>query len=320
MLAEVASSKACEILEGQYLALRAPDRPAVRTGTLWVRQCRITNDGTHVTFELGGTGWQWANQTKHEAGATFVVREYVKFDVQATVHGELDLAYDRRDHVLSIWYSPTEAPEIHFTPIGKVSVDRDGAWASVVGGIGSLLGKSPDKQGTHVAAQQGSQQFEQTLATGLTVAVGMCTGYQRITLGRAPKGSLGPPEPGEAKSERVELEKGGLAVFGPQPAPDGMTIDVDSDAPVRVGLACADQAATVADAFAHSRARAPIHTLAQADVRGHAHLHAKPARCLVTVIAEPLAPHVAMDWQRPPAERARALGGSIVRCRGSVTK
>lgn len=319
MLSEIASSKACEILEGQFLPLRAPDRPAVRTGTLWVRQCRITNDGTRVTFDLGGTGWQWADQTKHEAGAKFVVREYVKFDVHAVVHGELDLAYDRGDHVLSIWYSPTASPEIQFTPIGKVAVDRDGAWASVVGGIGSLLGKSPDKQGTHVAAAQGTQQFEQTLATGLTVAVGMCTGYQRITLGRAPKGSLGPPEPGEATTEHVELEQGGLAVFGPQPAPDGMTIDVDSDAPVRVALACADQAAIVADAFAHSRARQPVHTLAQTDVRGHARLHAKPQHCLVTVIAEPLAPHVTMDWQRPPAERARALGGSIVRCRGSVT-
>ena len=314
MLAEVASSKACQMIEGQFLALRAPDRPAVRTGTLWIRSCEITHDGNRVTFALSGNGWQWADQTKHEAGGTFVVREYVKFDVHATVHGTLDLAYDRADHVMNIWYSPSAAPQIEFAPIGGVEVDRKGLWSSVVGAMSSAIGSSPEDQGEHTAKQQGTQQFESQLGSGLTVAIDLCTGYQRFTMGRAPKGQLGPPEPGDAPPPAVELDQDGLAVVGPQPAPDGMTIDVDSDGPARVGLACAREVEAAADAFVHDRPRQLIRTLAQADVNGHAHLRAKPTTCKVAVIARPLAPRVTVRWKRPKAERGRALGGPIVRC------
>src|SRR4051812_14360538 len=60
MLAEVAAAKACTLVKGQFRALRAPDRRDVATGILWIRTCRITNDGTQVTFHLGASGWQWA--------------------------------------------------------------------------------------------------------------------------------------------------------------------------------------------------------------------------------------------------------------------
>jgi hypothetical protein len=302
------------MIEGQFLPLRAPDRPEVRTGTLWIRGCQITHEGTRVTFSLSGNGWQWADQTKHEAGGTFVVREYVKFEVHATVVGALDVAYTPGDHVMNVWYSPSEPPKIDFTPIGGVEVDREGLWSSVIGGVSSLIGQSPESQGEHTAKQQGTQQFETTLGSGLTVATNLCTGYQRFTMGRAPKGQLGPPEPGDAPPPPVELDKDGLAVFGPQPAPDGMTIDIDSDGPVRVGMACARDAEAAADRYAHDQPWRPMPTLAQADVNGHAHLHAKPARCKVAVVARPLAKRVTLRWRRPALERGRALGGPIVRC------
>jgi hypothetical protein len=314
MLAEIASSKACDMIEGQFLPLRAPDRPDVRTGVLWIRHCTITNDGTRVTFALSGNGWQWADQTKHEAGGKFVVREYVKFDVTATVHGTLDLAYARGDHVLSLWYSPAAPPQIDFTPIGVVEVDREGVWSSIVGAVGSVLGQGPEKQGEQQAKHQGSQQFETQLGSGLTVAVDLCSGYQRFTLGRAPKGKLGPPNPGDSRQAPFELHRGGLSIYGPQPAPDGMTVDVDTDGPTRVGLACADEAERAADAFAHDGPRELIHTLAQAEVNGHARLHAKPVRCKVAMIARTDVAKVTLRWERPHAERARALGGPMVRC------
>ena len=62
MLAEIASAKACEMIRGQYRGLRAAERPNLVTGVLWIRDCKITNEGTNVTFELGGQGWQWAAQ------------------------------------------------------------------------------------------------------------------------------------------------------------------------------------------------------------------------------------------------------------------
>src|SRR5690242_12734709 len=41
MLAELASSKACTMIKGQFRPLRAPDRRDTVTGILWIRECRI---------------------------------------------------------------------------------------------------------------------------------------------------------------------------------------------------------------------------------------------------------------------------------------
>ena len=85
MLAELASSKACEMIEGSYRGLRGSEDPKTTTGLLAMRDCKLVNDGMNVTFTLGGVGWQWADQTKEKAGATFQLREYIKFHVKATL-------------------------------------------------------------------------------------------------------------------------------------------------------------------------------------------------------------------------------------------
>jgi hypothetical protein len=124
-----------------------------------------------------------------------------------------------------------------------------------------------------------------------------------------------PPPTGDSQHISQSTERDALAVFGPQPSPAGMTIDVDTDGPARVGLACAEDAERAADAFVHDRPRELIHTLAQAEVNGHARLHAKPARCKVAVVARSEADQVTLRGERPRAERARALGGSIAVCK-----
>src|SRR5258705_1350538 len=64
LLADIASAKACELIRNQFRGLRAPDNHDLVTGTLWIRDCKITHDGPNVTLELIGNGWQWADQTK----------------------------------------------------------------------------------------------------------------------------------------------------------------------------------------------------------------------------------------------------------------
>src|SRR5262245_41943667 len=54
MLAELAAAKACAMVKNQFRALRDPERPAVATGILWIRDCEITSRGTAVTFRLSG--------------------------------------------------------------------------------------------------------------------------------------------------------------------------------------------------------------------------------------------------------------------------
>ncbi|HUS29839.1 MAG TPA: hypothetical protein VMZ53_15145 [Kofleriaceae bacterium] len=315
MLAEIASSKACEIIKDSFRALKGTQDPNTMTGLLWIRECKITNAGTKVTYELAGQGWQWAEQTKKKAGGTFELSEYVKFGVKAHIEGSIDIAYDTKNHIASIWYSPTEKPSVTFEPIGDVDVEEKGAWSEVVGGLSTLVGSSPDRQGEKQAKKQGTNEFERQLGEGMTVAVDLCTGYQRFTLGRPDKGDLGPPNVGESFTQPVELAKNGMIVFGPYFAQNGMHVKLNSDGPVRAGLACADDVHAAADAFVHEQPLPQIATLAQADITGTGTLKIKPQRCKVVLVAKSLSENkVRFDWARPPQEIAQSTGGPAVHC------
>jgi len=315
MLAEVASAKACEMMRGQLRGLRAQGNEPLTTGILWIRDCKITNDGTNVTFSLGGYGWQWNEKREKKAGATFELRQYVKFAVDATIPGSLDIAYDRHDHVVSMWFSPTQTPKIEFTPTGKLDVDAKGAWSSVIGGISSVFASSPDEQGRAKAEKLGTEQFENELARGMTIAIDLCTGYQRFNIGRPQKGSLGPPNPGESTARPIEIQPAGLFAFGAFEAPTGVHVTVHSDGPIRVGLACADGVYPGVEAFAQDKAPPPIAMLAQRDIDGTGELAVKAQRCKVAVVVRSLAQRkVTFDWQRPPREIAHSTGGAAIHC------
>jgi hypothetical protein len=314
-------------VRGQFRGLRAPDRPGVVTGVLWIRDCRITaGAGADVTFQLDTRGWQWAAQTKRKAGGKFTLAQYVRFDAHVTMPGALDLAYDRRDHVVSMWFTPSRTPDIRFTPTGDLDVDARGAWSSVVGALGSVFASSPEEIAEHEAAQQGTSQFEHTLADGLAVTLDLCTGLSRFNLGRRPKGQMQPPDVGETKRVPIELEPDGLAIAGPQRAGRGMTIHAEATrGAVRIELVCASDAEAVAQAFLGNQPPAVAATratkvLGTVDVRGKAALRIKPARCPVMAVATPLdgAP-TTFSWLRLPSEIARSTGGPIIEC-GAATR
>lgn len=316
MLAELASTRACSMIEGQFRPLRAPDRRDTVTGILWIRRCRITSAGTRVTFHLAGNGWQWADQTKKRAGGTFVVRQYVKFGVDVELPGALDIAYDQRTHVVSLWFSPSAAAVIRFEPVGDVEVDRKGLWSSVIGGVSSVFASSPERQAEHQATDQGTRQFESELADGMAVTIDLCSGLTRFNLGRPARGAMQAPDAGETHEVPIELQPGGLMVFGPQLAPRGMTIRVAArHGAVRVAMACADRTEEVAASFLTGEASMARY-LAVVDVRDTARLRVPPQRCPVAVLARSLesrAP-VTFDWRRSPGETARSAGGPLIRC------
>jgi hypothetical protein len=315
MLAELASSKACDMIRGAYRPLKGTDDKSLITGLLSIRDCKFTNDGTHVTYELAGVGWQWADQTKKKAGGTFVMRDYVKFGVKAKLEGSLDIAYDTHDHVVSLWYSPKQKPDVKFEPIGDVDVDEKGLWSEVVGGLSTLFASSPDEQGAQQARKQGTNEFENQLGEGMTVAIDLCTGYQRFTLGRPQKGQLGPPNPGETLKQPIELAKNGMIVFGPYFAKSGMHAQIRSDGPVRMGLACAEDVDAAVDAYVHHQALPVIPTLAQQDVTGEGSLKIKPQRCKVVLVAKSLTENkVRFQWTRPAQEIAMSTGGPAIHC------
>ena len=317
MLADVASAKACEMVRGQFRGLRAPDRPGLVTGTLWIRDCKLTNDGTNVKFELSGNGWQWAQQSKTKAGGTFSVHQYVRFGFHVTMPGAIDIGYDRAAHVVSLWFTPKGKPQVDFKPVGAVEVDRESTWASIIGGLSAAFSDSPEELAETDAKKQGTQQFASTLADGLAVTIDLCSGLSRFNLGRRPKGKMQPPDVGETKRVPLELQPGGVMIAGPQLASRGMTIHAEATAgAVRVALVCAKDADAIAEAFVTGKPPGPVPILGQLDLRSKGTLKIKPAKCPVVAVAQSIGETPAtFAWLRPPSEIARSTGGPILACR-----
>ncbi len=316
MLAELASSKACEMIRGQFRGLRDIVQPDKVTGVLWIRDCTITRSGTDVTFRLGGHGWQWAAQTKSKAGGKFSVAQYLRFSFDVSMPGALDMAYDQAAHVVSLWFTPKARPAIEFTPVGDLDVDRHGAWSTVVGALGSIFASSPEHMAVKDADKQGTQQFEHTLADGLAVTINLCTGLSRFNLGRRRKGEMQAADVGETKRVPIELHPGGVMIAGPQLAGNGMTIHAETtQGGAHIALVCADQAEAVAAAFVAERPVPPRSVLGQIDVRGTQKLKIKPAKCPVVAIVTPLDQQPAtVSWLRMPSEIAQSTGGPLIRC------
>jgi hypothetical protein len=316
MLSELASSKACGLIRGEFHALRATDRPDVVVGVLWVRECEITNVGAHLTFHVGGNGWLWVDQTKKKGGGTFVVHQYIRFGIDATLQGALDIGYDRHTHVVSLWFTPDRPPDVAFKMMGDVDVDREGVWSSIVGAIGTALGSSPEAAAQSKVKAQGTEALEAQLADGIAVAVNLCTGLSLVQLGRPAKAEMGAAKAGEPRRVPVEIHPGGAMLVGPSLAGSGMTIRAHaSEGAVRLSLVCAEDAETIAAEFLAGRIMPTVPVLGTVDVRAEARLRIKPAKCPVVVVVSPLdnAP-ARFDWQRPTAEVARSTGGPLIKC------
>ena len=316
LVTELTSSQACDRLRGGFHGLRSPDHPGVVSGVMWIRECEISNTGAQITLHVTGSGWTWVDVTTHSHGGTFVARQYVRFEIAATLAGALDIAYARTDHVMSLWFTPVQHPHVDFNLVGKVDIDRDGAWSTVLGAVGTVLWKSPDRVAHDQAKTQGTQALETQLANGFAVTVNLCTGLTRVHLGRPAKGQMSAPDVGETEQIPVDIQPGGVILIGPQRAGDGMNVDiVVSAGAARFTLACAADAEKLAAEFLAGRTPPTIPGLGSVDVRTTAQLEIKPASCPVVVVASALGEvPVRFAWQRPVAEIARSTGGPLIRC------
>jgi hypothetical protein len=322
MVAELASAKACEQIRGNFQALPAASRPSVMSGALWIHTCRITNAGTQVKFHLEGHGWQWIDEEKKKGGGRFTVHQYVRFGVVATIAGTLDIGYDPRSHVASVWFSVQGDPEVQFTPIGKLDVDAEGAWSSVLSATASLLASSPEQSARRDAKTQGATDLKKQLAEGISVTVDLCTGMIRSGVGQTSPGEMGALGVGETEQISVELHPGGVMIFGPQLASEGMTVLADvRNGTARLLLMCNDQAQALAKAFLGGRDLPRRSVLTARDVRGKAIVQAGAARCPVSLVATVVpgsSEAVSLNWRRPQAEAAQSTGGPMIYCPGAA--
>jgi hypothetical protein len=316
MVTELAAGKACGMLRNTFHGLRAPDAPNVAVGVLWLRECEIASEGVHLTLRVDGVGWVWIDQTKNKHGGTFAVRQYVRFRVQATLAGTVDVAYAQQAHVATLWFTPDRAAEITFATIGDIAVDREGVWSSVIGALGTAIGSSPEDAAATAATAQGTGAIAAQLATGFAVTTNLCTGLTRARLGRLRKGEMGPDDVGETERIPVEIHPGGVLMLGPQHAGHGMTLDAEPlQGAVRLRLMCVDKAELVATDVIEGRPLRPFEVLATFDVRKRLHVVLAPAACPVVVVVSSLDDVPArFAWQRPSAEIARSTGGPMIAC------
>lgn len=316
MISELASSQACAMIRGGFHGLRAAKHPEVVTGVLWIRECEITNVGPRVTFRIAGRGWSWIDETQSQAGGTFAVRQYVRFSIAATIRGELDLAYDRATHVVSVWFTPAKPPAVTFKTIGGIDVDSQGVWSSVVGALGTAFSTSPEEAALALAKTQGTHDLDAQLANGFTVTINLCTGLRRVHIGRPPSGEMGVPDVGHTRRVAVELEPDGIMLVGPQLAGDGMTLRATATrGAAKLSLVCAKHAATVAADYMKGRLRSDVPTLGSVEVRGNARLAIEPTTCPVVVVVTPLEnARTRVAWERPTAEVAGSTGGPMIHC------
>jgi hypothetical protein len=316
MATELVGAKACGMLRGGFHGLRAASDPGVVVGVLWLRGCDLETAGVHLAFHITGNGWIWVDQTKDKHGGTFVVRQYVRFSVETTIHGTLDLAYARVPHVVSLWFTPDRAPEVKFATIGDVDVDSDGVWSSVLGAIGAAVGNSPDAAAAIEATAQGTRAIGVQLANGFAVTINLCTGLTRTHLGRSAKGKMADDDVGETLRVPIALQPGGVIMIGALHATDGMTFTADPiDGAVRLRLMCAKQAELVAADVIAGRPTKSYDVLGTFDVRKRMRLAFKPTACPVVVVVTALdnAP-ARFGWERPRAEIARSNGGPLIAC------
>ena len=315
LVADLLAGRACDQAVHHFGGLRDKDRKKVITGDVWIRGCKITNDGTNVTVEISGNGWQWVEQSQKKAGGTFDVKQYVRFGVTAKLSGVIDVAYDPRKHIVSLWFTPSGEPAVEFKPIGDIEVKRDSAWASVIGGLGSLVGASPEDAADSAAADQGTQAVKKAAAKGFELAVDLCKNVTRISKKRLPKGQMPKPGTGETDKVAIEVQNFGVMIEGPYDAHEGMTIDTDvTGGAAKVNLACLADGETTAQAFLDEKTNTGK-PLKSELVTGHARLKVPHEHCPVVVVIRSVQPTpVLVTFVRPAHEATESKGGPLADC------
>jgi len=265
MAIDVAEAQLCGLLLDRFVPLPEdrPERPRDRLplveGRLWLSECHAERRGDALALHLAGRGWQRVERSAAgPLGSSFSVRGVVRLEATLDLEAELDLGYDERTHRASVTLTPRTTPRARVTPIGTVPVSADGGWSSVVGGIGGLLGTSPEARARPMLEAQAAITVERELARGATLQLDLCTGQLHATLGALGDGEAVPAPP-YADDEvrfrdnlRVRLRDGAFDLSGPFDGPIHVDLEVESGEGVNAAILCGPEAALTASAFLSS--------------------------------------------------------------------
>lgn len=277
MIIDIAGYNTCDRLRGQYIPLSSGGSTSgsgkiTNTGIIRIDTCSTAEvDHQHLRIELAGTGWQWISRKKEQLGATFTVNENVKFDVKISMVGTFDMAYDKADHILNIWFVPTQPVDAKLRVIGNVDVDTESLWSSIVGIAGSLAGKTSEQRAEATINKQGDRLFQSKLSKGMTLIMDLCTGRSYFKLGSFPEGQL-PESAGKGRKYLVNskgiLHEGGMLMAGPFDTEKPVIARLDvTEGGIKAWLVCEDSAKKTQDAYVNGKALPEAKPLAQGTVK-----------------------------------------------------
>jgi hypothetical protein len=263
LLVDLAEYNICSSLGGQYIPLSSGGSGSgsgtiTNTGIIRIDTCSTGEvDHQHLRIELAGTGWQWISRKKEQLGATFTVNENVKFDVKISMVGAFDVAYDKADHIVDIWFVPTQPVVANLRVIGNVDVDTESLWSSIVGIAGTLGGETSGQRAEATINKQGNRMFQSKLSKGMTVIMDLCTGRYYFKLGSFPAGQL-PESAGKGRKYLVNskgiLHEGGMLMAGPFDTEKPIIARIDAtEGGINASLVCEDNARKIEDAYVNGK-------------------------------------------------------------------
>lgn len=333
LLANVGEARLCEALEGQLMALPAPDAPtgtaaglAPAEGRLWVEGCRAERRGDRLALHLDGRGWTWVDQSQPgPLGSRFGIQGLLRFRAAADLDGTVDVGYAEEPQVLTLWYSPVMTPTATFDPIGDIPVRAQGSWSGILGTVGELLGGPLDRQARPAAAQAGAAMMASRLGRGFTATADLCSGQLDMALGALGSGQR-PERPFPADgtpwlaNEAARVRPGAIDAAGPWPVdPPGLRVDVEllRGEGLEVRLLCEREAQQVVEAFIEGRPAAAVTELRRELLTGpgrRTSLALSSASCPVALIATPGAQATEASELRYRVVRLDARAEPLVRC------
>ena len=224
LLAELIAPRICEQVRGAFIGLPGEEGhegtaagldPSV--GRWWIRRCDASVDSERLQVAIGGPGWTWLDRES----TGFRVRQYLRFEGEATFSASLHVGYDARSRIATVWLRPAPGVAATIEPTGLVQAEATGIFSSMLGGILDITGSSASDRARQQAAEEGSQRLSQKLQTGFTVTFQIDTEQMDFMLGQLARGET-PQRPWSDTSgaawmvnERSAVWPGGMDVIGP---------------------------------------------------------------------------------------------------------
>ena len=252
LMSELIAPRICDRVVGSFIGLPGDEGhegpeggidPSV--GRWWIRRCTAEVVDGQLRVGIGGPGWTWLDRES----TGFRVRQYLRFEAEATFTASLSVGYHGRTRIASIWLRPAPGVIAQVRPVGLVRAEATGVFSAMIGGILDLTGSSANDRAQQQATEEGSQRLQERFANGFTVTYQLDSEQMDFMLGQLARGQT-PVRPWQPTgipwrvNERSSIWPGGMDVLGPVAEDAGeviLEVELEEGDGAVVRRMCADE-------------------------------------------------------------------------------